>query len=138
MATKVFAIKNIASDITPEFIANVFYKHNLARISSVVIGCDSKHSRMAVIYVDRFVETEAAYNFVQRLKKPEVRCKVIYKDDLAWTIVRYYDNPDAELMRVDYHCHFDIDYYEKPVTNFKMLYPNVTLRRHQKIMEIEV
>jgi hypothetical protein len=112
MSSHIFAIKNLSKNVTPEYIANVFWNQNLARISTIVLGKDVNNEPIALVYVSQFGESESAYNLIKRLKTRNT-ARVIHSSDLAWDLIKYYYGLEQELFKTTQIENFSNNYYLK-------------------------
>ena len=70
-----------------EYIMDALYCNNIAVVSSVTIKRVSKKSRVfnrAYIDIAEWMPSEAAYNFIQRLKDPSKEARFVHGDDDWW------------------------------------------------------
>ena len=73
--------------ITGEYIIEAFYCQNIAIIGRVtLIPYNTKVGRHNRAYIDihEWQPTEAAYNFIQRLKNPNFEARLVHNDDNWW------------------------------------------------------
>jgi hypothetical protein len=86
-------IPRIEKKINAEFIANVFDRNGIAKVSKVYIepykyiknGLNNNYNR-AYIAIKFWYDTEAAFNFLGRLRKPNREARLVYRDDNWWPI----------------------------------------------------
>lgn len=83
--------------VDPEFIARAIEKNGLAKVGSVTIepykssyasilkNGVSKYNQ-AYVGIKAWEDTEAAYNFIQRLKNPNREARLVYEDDNWWQV----------------------------------------------------
>ena len=76
-----------------EFIANVFNLNGIAKVSKVyiepykyIINNDLNGYNRAYISIKSWHETEAAYNFIGRLRNPNKETRLVYSDDNWWPV----------------------------------------------------
>lgn len=79
-------IPNIEHFITAQYVRNVFYKNKLAIVQSVVIIPYINKYNLAVVQIDSWCESEAAYHFIQRLRNNNVETRLVYSDDNWWVV----------------------------------------------------
>ena len=79
-------IPNIEKHINADFIANVFSKNKLARVSKVYIEHPRANYNRAYIEIDYWHETGAAYSFIKSLLNHNVESRLIYCDDNWWVV----------------------------------------------------
>lgn len=79
----------VEKNINAEFIANVFEKNGIAMVSRIAIesikNTGAKFNRV-YIGINYWFDTEAAYNFIWRLKNPAFEARIIYEDDNWWPV----------------------------------------------------
>lgn len=83
----------VEKTINVEFIANSFDKMGIAKVSRISIEsikCSSprrsnEYNRV-YIGINSWHDTEAAYNFIQRLRDPRVEARFNYGDDNWWPV----------------------------------------------------
>ena len=69
------------------FIADVFNRNGIAQVSKVYVEpIKSVNFNRVYIEVKQWHETEAAYNFIERLRNPKKEARIIYKDDFWWAV----------------------------------------------------
>ena len=86
-------IPRIERNFNAEFIANVFDRNGIAKVSRVYIepykytknGLNNNYNR-AYIAIKFWYDTEAAFNFLGRLRKPNREARLVYRDDNWWSI----------------------------------------------------
>lgn len=84
MSVKNIIITNVNQQTTAEYIADVLWKQKICKVSSISLVHEIRNdnvSLIAYVEIDRFCETEAAYEFVYNLTAD---CSVFChdKDDL--------------------------------------------------------
>ena len=85
----------IETTFTADHIMDVFYCQDIATTSRVtLVPFNSKSGPLNRAYIDihEWHTTEAAYNFIQRLKDSNKEARIIYSDD-NWWAVRVNKNP---------------------------------------------
>jgi hypothetical protein len=80
-------ISRILPQYTAEYIANVFWNHNIAQVSSITLlpylqGSTVFHT--AYVSIATWADSEVAYNLIQRLKDDSKKARIVHKDDLWW------------------------------------------------------
>jgi len=82
-------ISRIDCSFSARFIADVFDKNGIAKVSRVYIkpnrGYKTKYNRV-YIGIKTWHETEAAYNFISRLRNPSREARIIYSGDKWWPV----------------------------------------------------
>lgn len=107
-------INCIESQYTQEYIANVFWRLNIAKVRSITLIPYIKNNiiyNMAYIYIDQWCETETAYNFIKRMKDSSKEVRVIYQDDDWWTVELNTHN-NGNIFVGNYTLLFDENYYK--------------------------
>lgn len=86
-------ISRVEKKYSAEFIAELLRKSGLAKVSKIAIEPYKSSLKPGTIkynhvYVEikSWIETEAAYNFIQRLKNPNRETRLVYEDDFWWTV----------------------------------------------------
>lgn len=85
----------IETSFTADHIMDAFYCQNIATISRVtLVPFNAKSGPLNRAYLDihEWHTTEAAYNFIQRLKDSSKEARIIHTDD-NWWAVRVNKNP---------------------------------------------
>lgn len=116
MATiKTLMIPCIENQYTQEYIANVFWKQHIAKVSSITLIPYIKNSEIyttAYINIDTWCDTESAYNFIQRLKTTNSESRLVYQDDNWWPVqLNIHNNGDINVG--SYTASFDSSYFEQ-------------------------
>ncbi len=98
MSVKSVMINCVDSQYTQEYIANVFWRQHIAKVSSITLIPYLKNSgiyNIAYIAIDEWCDSEAAYNFIQRLKDPSKEARLVHHDDDWWTVeINTHNNGD--------------------------------------------
>jgi hypothetical protein len=82
-------INCVESQYTQEYIANVFWRQHIAKVSSITLIPYLKNCEIcsiAYINIDQWCDSEAAYNFIQRLKDPSRETRIVHNDDDWWPV----------------------------------------------------
>jgi hypothetical protein len=75
-----------------EFISNIFDKNGIAKISKIVLEPYSSTKEKTLKYNRAYIgikfwhDTEAAFNFIDRLRNPLREARIVYKDDYWWSV----------------------------------------------------
>lgn len=88
-SVKNLMIHGVEEHITQDYIASVFWKNKLAKVSSVTLMPYLKNNKiyqLAYITVGEWCDNESTYNFIKRLKNDIVEARVIYEDDNWWSV----------------------------------------------------
>lgn len=112
--SKHLIIKCVESEYTHEFMANVFWKLDIAKVKSITLIPYVKNNNVfhhAYITIESWCETEASYNFVKRLNDTNKEARLVYLDD-NWWVVEHSPN-DFEFQAGNYTTTFANHYYEK-------------------------
>lgn len=85
-------IPHIEKHFDAQFIAEVFRKNRIAQVSRVLIEPVKNiiKNRLSVynkayVEIEFWYETEAAYNFIKRLRNPSVEARIVHSADNWWT-----------------------------------------------------
>jgi len=85
-------IPRIESKFNAEFIADVFDRNGIAQVSRVYIEPyksiikNGLNYNRAYIGIKMWYDTEAAFNFIARLRNPTREARVVYNDDNWWPV----------------------------------------------------
>ena len=115
MSIKSLMITCVESQYTQPYIANVFWRQDIAKVSSITLIPYIKNSEIysvAYISIDEWCESEAAYNFIQRLKNPKQEARIVYLADNWWPVQMNTHN-NGELSVGDYTVSFESNYWVK-------------------------
>ena len=115
MSISSIVISRIEPKYTAEYIANVLWNRNIARVSTITLypyfqGPDVFHR--AYINIAAWVDSEIAYNFIQRLKDDSKKTRIVHHDEFWWPVTqfaRFYDN-----QQYTYTFVFHESYFNKP------------------------
>ena len=140
-------VSGIQMHHTAEYIANTFWNQHIAQIKSIVLTPYIYHSTIyqtAYIHIDKWCDSEIAYNFITRLKDKQKITKIVHYVDDWWpvtintmehkTIMMLYQHSGKYLTT------FKPSYYIKEqeqeinyLSDEELLHlsKNVTLRQHQ-------
>lgn len=98
MSVKSVMINCVESQYTQEYIANVFWRQHIAKVSSITLIPYLKNGEIysiAYIAIDQWCDSEAAYNFIQRLKDPSREARIVHYDDEWWPVeINTHNNGD--------------------------------------------
>lgn len=87
----------IEPQYTAEYIANVFWRQLIAQVGIITLLTYVKNNHiysMAYITIDEWHDTENAYNFIQRLKNPNLETRIVHSEDNWWPVyISNYINP---------------------------------------------
>ena len=89
MTVKSVMIKCVNMRYTQEYIANVFWRQHIAKVSSIIFIPYLKNDtiyNIAYIAIDEWCDSESAYNFIQRLKEPSKEVRLVHRDDDWWPV----------------------------------------------------
>jgi hypothetical protein len=78
----------IDSSLSAEYIMDAFYCQDIATISRVTLISSPIKTGVYRAYLDIYEwhPTEAAYNFIQRLKDPNREARIVHSDDNWWAV----------------------------------------------------
>lgn len=91
VVTSIF-IPHFEKTFDPNYLAMTLDKLGVAKVSKIALETypksDSHHINYQKAYIDikAWHETEAAYNFIQRLKNPNIEARINHSDDNWWSI----------------------------------------------------
>jgi hypothetical protein len=89
MSIKSLMINCVESQYTQEYIANVFWRQNIAKVSTITLIPylnNSEICSIAYINIDQWCDSEASYNFIQRLKDSSKEARIVHHDDEWWPV----------------------------------------------------
>lgn len=133
MSIKSVVISYVEPEYNAEYIANVFWRQNIAKVNSIVLIPYSKNGvsfQMAYVSIEQWAETESAYNFLQRLKtRNDKETRIIHRDDSWWTVEGYKHSLGPHEYTHQQLTTFNDSFYEKECF---VPSPYVTLRPHQR------
>jgi hypothetical protein len=89
MSIKSLMINYVESQYTQEYIANVFWRQNIAKVSSITFIPYLKNGEVcsiAYINIDQWCDSEASYNFIQRLNDSSKETRIVHRDDDWWPV----------------------------------------------------
>ena len=72
--------------VDANFIMNLFYVSDIATISRVTLHQDSSPYKRAYVEIHEWHDSETAYNFIKRLRNPDIETKLIHSDDDWWVV----------------------------------------------------
>lgn len=89
MSINSLMISRILPQYTAEYIANVFWCQNIAQVSSITLlpylqGSDV--FQRAYVTIATWIDSEVAYNLIQRLKDDTKKSRIVHHDDLWWPV----------------------------------------------------
>jgi hypothetical protein len=79
----------IESKYSAEYIANTLWNQKLAQVSSIVlvpIVISDFTYQKAYIKIERWYDSEIAYNFINRLNKQSIETRIVHRDDDWWPV----------------------------------------------------
>ena len=86
-------IPRIESLFNAEFIADIFDRNGIAKVSRVyiepyksIIKNDLNNYNRAYIAIKTWYDTEAAFNFIERLRNPTREARLVYSEDNWWPV----------------------------------------------------
>ena len=107
-------IQFVEFEYTAEYIANVFWRQHIAQVSNITLIPYLQNSDVfyvAYITIDHWVDSESAYNFVQRLKNQGTEARLVHSGD-DWWAVKNNSHNSGELVVGNYTTIFDRNYYQ--------------------------
>lgn len=83
-------IPHIEKKVDAEYVANVFNKNGIAKVSKVYIEPyknNMKHGyNRAYVEIANWHENEAAYGFISKLRNPSTEARIVHRDDDWWAV----------------------------------------------------
>lgn len=82
----------VESQYTQEYIANVFWRQYIAKVSNITLIPYIKNSKNSEIYniayinIAEWCDSEVAYNFIQRVNNPLKEARIVHKEDNWWVV----------------------------------------------------
>ena len=79
----------IESEYDADYIMDVFYNSNIASVSRITllpIKSTCGDYNRAYVDIAHWHDNEMAYNFIQRLKNPNVETHIVHSDDFWWNV----------------------------------------------------
>ena len=120
---KNLVIHNIEKCYTPDYISNVLFEQHIAQVNTVVKMINNKDYYTAIIIVKEWLDTEVAYNFIQRLNNPLVETRIVHKDDNWWRVSfepqiiildPLISSINKKYQEINNHCTMNIQSYSEP------------------------
>jgi len=118
MSIQTVIINDVELQITSEYIANVLWEQNIAKVSTITLIPILKNSfvvQIAYIEVAEWCDTEAAYNFVQRLKNPDRETRLVHNGNEEWWLVKLSNSSLSTLIAETYSTSFPTDFFVREV-----------------------
>ena len=82
-------VSGIMMQYNSEYIANIFWKQNIAQVSSITLLPylrGTKVYQIAYVSIATWCDSEVAYNFIRRLKDETKDTRIVYQSDYWWPI----------------------------------------------------
>jgi hypothetical protein len=115
MSIKSVMINCVESQYTQEYIANVFWRQCIAKVSSITLIPYLKNGcvyNIAYITIDEWCASENAYNFIKRLNDQTKETRIVHHDDEWWPVeINTHNNGDMDVGV--YTTVFTPDYFER-------------------------
>ena len=86
MSSMRLIINNIDVEFSAIYIGNMFWKHNIAQVSSITLLPIIGNGQLAIIEIRHWCDSEVAYNFIRRLRMPEGEARIVHTDDQWWPV----------------------------------------------------
>jgi len=114
---KSLIIPRIERQYTQKYIADVFWRQHIAKVSSITLIPYSKMYNTAYITIGEWSDTEIAYNFIQRVNNLYKEARIVHRDDEWWPIQLNTHN-NRNICIGSYTLVFDSEYFkcDEPVT----------------------
>ena len=87
MSIKSLIINCVDAEYTQPYIANVFWKQNIAMVNNVTLIPYLKNGityNIAYVKIEQWCDSELAYNFIQSLKNPLKETRIVHHEDNWW------------------------------------------------------
>ena len=98
---------------TQEYIANVFWRQHIAKVSSITLIPYLKNGKVFnIAYITIGQWSELSYNFIQRLKNPNKETRFVYNDDNWWPI-KINTHNNGNIIVGNYTVEFNEDYFNQ-------------------------
>ena len=84
----ILVISNIQQHVSPEYIATIFAKHQIALVNSIAFSpyfIERTIYFRAYIKIWSWCDSESAYNFIKRIEKKN-NARIVHHDDEYWVI----------------------------------------------------
>jgi len=108
-------ITSVENLYTAEYIANAFWNNHIAKVSKITLIPYLKNSEIynvAYITIQQWGESEAAYNFIQRINQPDGEARLVHHDE-EWFPVQLNTHNNGDLEVGDYTTIIPNQYYER-------------------------
>jgi len=105
----------VESQYTQEYIANALWRQRIAKVSNITLIPYIRNLEVysiAYIGINEWCDSEAAYNFIQRLKNPEGEARLVHHGDDWWPIQLNTHN-DGNINVGSYTVKFDSAYFKR-------------------------
>lgn len=105
----------VESQYTQEYIANVFWRQHIAKVSSITLIPYLRNGEIyniAYIGIDEWCDSEAAYNFIQRVQNSNKEARLVHHDDDWWPIQLNTHN-NGKINVGTYTVDFDSSYFNR-------------------------
>lgn len=115
MSIRNLMITSVEGEYNQEYIAKVFWKLRIAKVSSVTLIPYLKNGEtysIAYINVDQWCDSEVSYNFIKRLINPSKENRVIHCDE-NWWVVKINSHNNGDIQVGSYTVTFDAAYFER-------------------------
>ncbi len=113
MLVKNILINCVESQYTQEYIANVFWRQNIAKVGAITLIPYLKNCEVyniAYITIDEWCDSEVAYNFIQRLNDNSKEVHIIHHTD-DWWLVEINTHNNGDIYLENYTVTFMSDYF---------------------------
>lgn len=115
MSITTLMISCIERQYTQEYIANVFWRQDIAKVSNITLIPYIKNTdiySIAYINIAEWCASEAAYNFIHRLKNPTKEARIVHHEENWWPVeINTHNN--GEIQVGSYTVSFDSNYWVK-------------------------
>lgn len=115
MSVNSLMINCVETQYTHEYIANVFWRQHIAKVSSITLIPYIKNSEIfsiAYINIAEWCDTETAYNFIKRLNDSSKEVRIVHHEDYWWK-VQFNTHNNGDISVGAYTLPFDATYFAK-------------------------
>lgn len=115
MSITTVTIPCVHNQYTAEYIANVLWRNKLAKVSKITLMpylSGDQVFNTAYILIDQWVDSEIAYNIINRLKNSEKEARIVHNDDESW-IIEINTHNDGNINIPYCTTSFDENYFTK-------------------------
>jgi hypothetical protein len=78
-------IPHVETYYSADYVADVLDRSGIAKVSKIAFEHNDKYKR-AWIDIKAWRDTEAAYNFINRLRNPSIETRLVHASDYWWAV----------------------------------------------------